>query len=176
MSQSASASRTARSSATRSSGKGAERHRLAAGLGDRRGDDRAVAVVDRGRPQRLAEAPPARRRSRAPRPSAGARTSTLGEPAGRQHADLARADPLAAPQQRLAARDVGARIADELAGRDRAADLDRRTLRGLDQLGLLDHHDRIGTARDGAAGRDRGGGRRCRRRAPARGRRRSPRR
>ena len=45
-------------------GNGAEKHRLAAVLADRRGDDRAVGVVDRGRAQRLRPAAPAHRRSR----------------------------------------------------------------------------------------------------------------
>ena len=104
---------------------GAERHRLAAGFGDRGGDDRAVAVVDAGRAERLAGAT-----SSSPVESTAtlrpAHHLDLGEPAGRQHADLARADARAAPQQRLAARDVGAGIGDELAGRGGAAQVDRR--------------------------------------------------
>ena len=78
-----------------------------------------------------------------------------------------------APQHHLAARDVGAGIGDELAGRDRAAHVDRRRSVAVDQLGVLDHHHGVGAARDHAAGRDRGRGARRRLRAPAHGRRRS---
>ena len=53
-------------------GKCAERHRLAAGLGDGGGEDRAVGIIDAAGPQAFRRAGPARRRSRAPRPSAAA--------------------------------------------------------------------------------------------------------
>ena len=59
----------------------------------------------------------------------------------------------ATPQHGLAARDVGARVGDDCAGRDGAAQIDRRRRR-LDQLGVLDHHDGVGAARDHPAGRD----------------------
>ena len=105
---------------------GAERHRLAAGFRDRGRDDRAVAVVDR---RRAAARSPGAHQLVAGREHRDLRPPhhvDLGDAAGRQHADLARADARAAPQQRLAARDVGARIGDELPGRDGAAHVDRR--------------------------------------------------
>ena len=105
-------------------GDGAEKHRLAAVLADRRGDDGAVGVVDRGRAQRLSRLHQfvAGGDHRDARPS---RDRNLRDAAGRQHADLARADHGAGAQQILAARDVGAGIGDELPGRGGAADLDR---------------------------------------------------
>ena len=134
-------------------GDGAEKMGLAAILRDRRGDDRAVGVVDRGRAQRLAglhqfvaggddgDARPAR-------------DGDLRDAAGRQHADLARADDGAGAQQRLAAGDIGAGIGDELSGRSGAADLDRARPR---RLGVLDHDDGVCAARHRTAGRDRRG-------------------
>ncbi len=114
-------------------------------------DDRAIGVVDRGRAQRLA---------RLHQLVAGgdhgdarpARDGNLRDPAGRAHADLARADHGAGAQQRLAARDVGTGIGHELPGRGGAADLDRAT---ADRLGMLDHDDGVGAARQRAAGRNR---------------------
>ena len=82
-------------------------------------------------------------------------TRDLRDAAGRQHADLARADDGAGAQQRLAARDVGAGIGHELPGRSGAADFDRARSR---RLRVLDHHDGVGAARHRAAGRDRRGG------------------
>ena len=82
----------------------------------------------------------------------------IGETAGRQHADLARPDKRAPPQHGLAARDVGAGVGDKLAGRDGAPDVDRRALRSLDELGMLDHHHGVGAARHDAAGRNGGRG------------------
>ena len=72
-------------------GKGAERHRLAAGFRDRRGDDGAVAVVDAAPAERLARRHQlvAGREHRHLRPP---HHVDRGEAAGRQHADLARAD------------------------------------------------------------------------------------
>ena len=102
-------------------------------------------------------APPARRRSRAPPLWAGAPTSTSAMP---QAASMPISrEPMRgpAPQHHLAARDVGAGIGDELAGRGGAAQVDRRCALVLDQLGMLDHHHRVGAARNHAAGRDRGG-------------------
>ena len=58
----------------------------------------------------------------------------------------------------LAARDVGTGIRNELPARRRASQIDRRRRLVLDQFGLLDHHHRIGAARDDAAGGDRGRG------------------
>ncbi len=118
MSHAPAPSRTAVSSAASSSGKAPSGDRLAAGLGDGGGDDRAVAVVDLRRLAALRPAPPARRRSRAPRPAAAAPRRPRRGRSG-QHADLARADARAAAQQRLAARDVGAGIGDELSRRRR---------------------------------------------------------
>ena len=92
MSQSASASRTAASSAASSSGNAPKRDRLAAGLAHRRGDDRAVASR---RPRPAAAAAPGATSSSPVESTAtfGRRTtSTCGEAAGRQHADLARGD------------------------------------------------------------------------------------
>ena len=158
MSQASSAVRIARSSATSSSGKAPNGNRLAARFRDRRGDDGAVAVVD---PRRPRARHPARTSSSPVESTAtlGRRTtSTCGDAAGRQHADLARRDAGLAPQHHLAARDVGAGIGDELAGRDRAAHIDRRRAVSVDQLGVLDHDHRVGAARHHAAGRNRGGG------------------
>ncbi len=132
----------------------AEPHRFAACLDDCGSKDRAVAVVDRARPQRL---------TRLHQLVTGRENRHLGPPrdvdrrqaAGRQHADLARADARAAPQQGLAAGDVGACVGDELAGGGGAPQLDRRPLRGLDELRVLDHQHRVGAARQHAAGRDR---------------------
>ncbi len=94
---------------------GAEKHRVAAVLGNRRGDDRAIAVVDRGGAQRRArlhqfvaggdDSNPDRSRDR-----------NLRDAAGRQHADLARADHGAGAQQSFAARDVGTGVGDVLPG------------------------------------------------------------
>jgi hypothetical protein len=44
-----------------------------------------------------------------------------------------------------------------LSGRRGAAHVNRGPRVCLDQIGGLDHHDRIGAARDHAAGRNRGG-------------------
>ena len=77
--------------------------------------------------------------------------------AGRQHADFTRADHGARPHQRFAARHVGARMGDELPVPRGAANFDGVGPQGL---GLVDHDDRIGAARQRAAGGD------GRRRAP----------
>ena len=58
--------------------------------------------------------------------------------------------------QSFAARDVGARVGNELPRGSGAAQLDGR--HAFDQLGVLDHHHRIGAARQHAAGGDGGGG------------------
>ena len=64
----------------------------------------------------------------------------------------------AAPQQRLAARDVGARIGDELPGRDGAAQVDRRR-RGVSISSVCSIITTASAPRGiDAAGRDRGGG------------------
>jgi hypothetical protein len=138
-------------------GERAERHRLTAGFDDRGGDDGAVAVIDAGgrqRPAGLDQFVAGREHgdARAPHHVDGS------EPARREHADFARADARAAAQQRFAARDIGAGIGNELAARRGAAQRDGRRDLGFDQFGMLDHHHRIGTARDDAAGRDRGRG------------------
>ena len=137
--------------------KRAERDRLAAGFDDRRGEDGAVAVIDAAGPERPARLDQlvAGREHRDARP---AHDVDRRQTAGRQHADLARADLAAAAEQSLAARDVGAGIGDELAARRGAAQIDRRRRGVLDQFGLLDHHHRIGAARDDPAGGDRGRG------------------
>ena len=132
---------------------GAVEDGLAAVLGHRGADDRAVGVVDRRRRQR-----PARRDQLvAGREHADARTAEHrdgGEAAGGEHADLARADDGAAPQQGLASRDVRAGEADELAGRRRAPHRNARLRRILIRVRLLDHDDRVGAARDRRAGGD----------------------
>ena len=86
-------------------GKSAERDRLAARFDDRGGENRAVAVVDAGRLERLARLDQfvARRQHG----NAGAADDAdLRKAAGCEHADLARADARAFAQQRFAARDV----------------------------------------------------------------------
>ena len=135
-------------------GTSAVEHRLAAVLGDRGAYDRAVAVVDRRRTERQAR----RDELVAGREHADAGAAMdrdRRKAAGGEHADLARADHRAAPQQRLAPGDVGAGKADELARRRGAAHLDCRPVRCRDGLGVLDHHDGVGAARDRPAGRDR---------------------
>ena len=52
-------------------------------------------------------------------------------------------------------RDVGARVTDVLAGRERAPDLHALAGFRFEQLGMLHHEDRIGAARQHAAGGDR---------------------
>ena len=78
----------------------AERHRLAAGFDDGRGNDGAVAVVDAAGSQRPAglDQLVAGRQHGDTRP---AHHLDRGQAAGRQHADLARADPRAAAQQQF---------------------------------------------------------------------------
>ena len=134
----------------------AEYHRLAAGFGDGRGEDRAVAVIDAARTQRLPgldELVAGRQH----RDAWAAHHLDRGEAAGGQHADLARADRRALAQQSFAARDVGAGVGNELAARRRPAQIDRGGGGVFEKLGLFDHHHRIGAARDDAAGRDGGG-------------------
>ena len=111
-------------------------------------DDRAVGVVDRGRAQRLAGLHQfvAGREDGDARP---ARDGDLRDAAGRQHADLARADDGAGAQQRLAAGDVGAGIG-------------RRIVRATRRGGF---RSRVGAATAGCARPSR---RRRRRAAPAR--------
>ena len=100
-------------------GKRAERHRLAAGFGDGGRDDRAVAVIDAAGPQRARRA----RTSSSPVESTatfGRRTtSTSASPQAASMPISREPIALALAQQRLAARDVGAGIGDELARRRR---------------------------------------------------------
>ena len=134
---------------------GPEHDRHAAGFGDGGRDDGAVAVVDSRRLER---------RAGRNQLIAGRQHRDIGlahhldgrDPARRQHADLARADARAPPQHDLAARNVGARIGDELSGRHRSAQVDRRRI-VVHQIGMLDHRHRVGAARQHAAGRDGGG-------------------
>ncbi len=135
----------------------AELHRLAAGLDNGGGNDRAVAVIDAAGPQQLAGFD----QLIAGRQHGDARAAhDVGHciAARREHADFAGSDRRAAAQQSFPARDVGAGIRDELPARRGAAQIDRGRRRLLDQFGLLDHHHRIGAARDDAAGGDRGCG------------------
>ena len=81
-------------------------------------------------------------------------TLTMRDAAGRQHADLARADDGAGAQQRLATGDIGPGIGHELTGGSGAADFDRAMSR---RLRVLDHHDGVCPARHRTAGRDRCG-------------------
>ena len=126
MSHSASARRTACSSAAASSGKAPN------GTGSPPASATAAATIApllNHRRRRAAALAPGGTSSSPVESTAtfGLRTTSIaGKPAGRQHADLARADRLALAQQRLAARDVGAGVGDELARRDGAAQLDRR--------------------------------------------------
>ena len=138
-------------------GKRAERDGEAAGLGDGGGHDRAVAVVDTGRFQLL----PGLHQFVPGREHGNFRLANDidgREPAGREHADLARADQCAAAKQGFATRDIGAGIGHELSGRGRAPQFDEQAILVLDQFGLLDHHHGIGAARQHAAGCDRAGG------------------
>ncbi len=132
-------------------GNGPEEHGLAAVLVDRGGDDRTVGIVDRsGRknPAGLNQFVAGRDHGN-PRL---ARDSHLGNAAGGEHADLARADDGPGAQQGLAARNVGARIRHELPRRDGAPHVDPIRAR---RLGVLDHDDGVGAARQRTAGRDR---------------------
>ena len=137
--------------------KGAERHRFAAGFGDRRGNDRAVAVIDAARTKRPAGLDQfvAGRQHGDTRP---AHDFDRGKAARREHADFARADMRSPAQQRLAARNVGAGIGDELSARHRAAQFDDRRGIVVHEFGVLDHHHGVGAARNDAAGRDGGCG------------------
>ncbi len=141
-------------------GKGAEGNRFAAGFADGRRDDRAVGVVDAGRLQRLA----GRHQFVAGREHGDLRPAhdiDLGDAAGGQHADLARADARAAPQQRLAARDVGAGIGNELSRRER---------RGEDRLTASSYRRTVRYARSSRRRRRRAASRRrSRSRSPCRG-------
>ena len=106
-------------------GKGTHGDRLAASFGDRGGNDGAIAVIDAGGAQRLAwrHQLVAGGKHRDVRPP---HHGDARQPAGGEHADLARADARALTQQRLAAGDVGAGEGDELPGPDGAAQLDGR--------------------------------------------------
>ena len=131
-------------------GNGAEKACLTTVLVHGRRHDRAVGVVDRGRTQRLARlhqfvAGGQHRHARPPH------DLDLRDPTRRQHADLPRTDHGAGAQQRLAARNVGTGIGNELPGRGGSADLDRARACGL---GMLDHDDGIGAARHRPAGGD----------------------
>jgi hypothetical protein len=132
-------------------GHGAEKLCLAAILRNRRGDDRAVGVVDRSRAQWLAGLHQfvARGDDGDTRPT---RNGDVRNAAGRQHPDLARADDGAGAQKRLAAGDIGAGIGDELSRRRGAADVDRA---GARRLGMLDHDNGVRAARHRTAGRNR---------------------
>ena len=135
-------------------GKSAERHRLAARLGDGGGDNRTIAVIDAAGTKRFTQ-----RREFVARRQHGdagpAHDADGGKTAGCEHADLARADAGAFAQQRLAARDVRAGVRHELPGGGGAAQVDRGQSSVLDQFGVLDHHHGIGAAWNDAAGRDR---------------------
>ena len=127
---------------------------VAAQFLDRGGEHRAVAVehlagADRRRPAATSSSPVERIATRGARNTA---TSALAD--GREQRDLARAEPDAAAQHRLAGADVGAGgarwrrpAATACAHVDRAPSLGR--------LGRLDHHHRVRAARDHAAGGDR---------------------
>ncbi len=114
------------------------------------GEQGLVAVVDLSRSERFAGGDDlvAGREHADPRPAVHDR----GGAADRgEHPGLARAEGDAGAQDDLAAGDVRAREGDHAARRDRSADQQHA---GLD-LGVLDHHDRVGAARDHAAGGDR---------------------
>ena len=151
-------------------GEGAKRDRLAAGFAHGRGDDGAVAVVNAGRPQRLAGLDQfiAGRQHGHARP---AHHIDRRKPAGCEHADLSRANPGAAAQQGLAARNIGAGVRNKLPGRRRPFQFDRGRGTVIEQLGLFDHHHGVGAARNDAAGGDRrrGAGRHFDRRLDAAG-------
>jgi len=130
-----------------------QRDRFAAQLLDRGRQDGGVGVVDRARRQRVSGrhdlvAGGEDRHPRAPP------HRDLGEAERGEHADLARAEHLPGAQHRLATRDVGARMAEVLARRDRPRH--PQAGRRVD-LRVLDHHDRVGATRQHAAGGDRGG-------------------
>ena len=135
-------------------GKGAKRHRLAASLDNGSGDDGAVAVIDTARTKR----PAGLDEFISGRKHGDARTADRfhrRKAAGREHADLPRADLRAPAQQGFAARNVRARIGDQLAACRRTPQFDRRRRGILDELGLLDHDHGVGAARHHAAGCDR---------------------
>ena len=131
-------------------GNGAEKHRFAAIFVHRRCDDRTIGVIDCGRRQRLTGLHQfvAGRDHRNARPAGD---GDVRDAAGRQHADLARADDGAGAQQRLAAGDIGTGIGHELPWGSGAADFDRRMSR---RLRVLNHDDSIRPARHWTAGRD----------------------
>nr|WP_252374346.1 hypothetical protein [Hydrogenophaga sp. 2FB] len=76
----------------------------------------------------------------------------IGQTQCRENADFARAQRHAGAQHGFSTRDVRARIADVLAGRDRAPDL----YAAVRDVGVLHHHHRIRAARQHAAGGDGG--------------------
>ena len=157
-----SAWRIAASSFSSSSGMAPRNARLAAILVDRRGDDRAIGVVDRGGPQRLArlhqfvaggdhgDARPARD---------GNLRNAAGRAACRSRASRSWCRRAAAPRRARCRSRHRTRIAR---ARRRGGFRSREARR----LRVLDHDDGIGAARQRAAGRDRG--RRSRQHGPLR--------
>ena len=134
-------------------GKSAEGDRLATCLRNGGRDDGAVAVIDASRRERPSGCDElvAGREHRHLRLAEDLDTA---DAAGRKHADLTRGDGCVAPQDHLSARDVGAGIGNELAKRRGAAHVNGRIF--VNEIGLLDHDDRVGAARNHAPGRDGG--------------------
>ncbi len=133
-------------------GNGAEADGLAAVLLQRGGDDRTVGIVDGGGPQRLAGRDQfvagGDHRDARLAPDCRLCRADRGE-----HPHLARAEEGAAPQQRLATGDVRAGKGDVLPRRRGAQDREPAVL----EARVLDHHHRVGAARDRPARGDGGG-------------------
>ena len=83
-------------------------------------------------------------------------TETSLDADGGEGANLARGQRLPGAEHGLAARDVSARRRDVRAGRDGSMDLNDDLAADLMRIGVLDHHNRVGTPRQHPAGRDDG--------------------
>ena len=117
---------SAAASASSSSRNDAQMHGFAAQFLDRRADDRGVGVVHGAGAQRLTGRDDlvAGREDRDARPTAH---GDVAHSDRREHADLARREPLPGAQHGFAARDVGARVTDVFAWSERPPDFDEGT-------------------------------------------------
>ncbi len=134
-------------------GDNAEGDRLASQLAYGVGEDRAVAVVNQSGPHRGAgrDQLVAGREDRDARP---AHHGDLGEPQCRQHAGFARGQLLAAAQDDLASTNVRAGEGHVIARRHRPA----QHQLAIANVGMLNHDDGVGPARQHGPGGDSGRG------------------
>ena len=130
-------------------GRDAERHGDAAQFLDRRRQHRPVAVVDLAR----ADGGARRRQLVAGRENGDSRPAedrNVLDADRRQHRDFARTEDRAGAQHGLAGADVRAGSGNGGARRHGLTDVHGR-IGGVDEFRLLDHHHRVGAARDHAA-------------------------